>query len=256
MVTWFLPWVMKWDIRKEAVELAKGLSGRAELEPGQFDAVNDIITRVYQVTRDHKAIGQTTLEFDRQCSDAAVEGIFRAGKSIDFNDSTVIEIGDAVAIAGKLTAVQASNTLLGDEIAAPAGFSPIEESREIILTNRALSGREIGEIHDHATIETRHGVFLTSVKRMGRELPLLNKLTLKTGDELHFTGSTADLDRVQSKIGYKISAAAVTDFIFFGLGMVVGMLIGMVAFKIWGVPISIGSGGGCLLSGLLFDRSE
>jgi putative transport protein len=26
----------------------------------------------------------------------------------------------------------------------------------------------------------------------------------------------------------------------------------MLAFKIWGVPISIGSGGGCLLSGLLF----
>jgi AspT/YidE/YbjL antiporter-like protein len=65
MVTWFLPMVMRWDIRKEAVELAKSLTGRAELEPGQFDAVNDIITRVYQVTRDRKAIGQTTLELDR-----------------------------------------------------------------------------------------------------------------------------------------------------------------------------------------------
>lgn len=252
MVTWFLPLIMRWDVRKEAVELAKGLSGRAELEPGQFDAVNDIITRVYQVTRDHKAIGQTTLELDRQLSDAAVEGIYRGGKSIDFDDSTVIELGDAVAMTGKLGAVQASNEFLGDEVVAPAGFSAIEESREIILTNRALSGREIGEIHDHATIETRHGVFLTAAKRMGRDLPLLNKLQLKTGDELHFTGSTADLDRVQSKIGYKISAAAATDFIFFGIGMVIGMLIGMVAFKIWGVPISIGSGGGCLLSGLLF----
>jgi putative transport protein len=72
------------------------------------------------------------------------------------------------------------------------GFSVVEESREIILTNRALSGREIGEIHDHATVEARHGVFLTAAKRMGRDLPLLNKLTLKTGDELHFTGSTVD----------------------------------------------------------------
>src|ERR1700733_12947997 len=58
MVTWFLPLIMRWNIRKEAVELAKNLSGgRAELEPGQFDAVNDIITRVYQVTRDRRAIG-------------------------------------------------------------------------------------------------------------------------------------------------------------------------------------------------------
>jgi putative transport protein len=155
-------------------------------------------------------------------------------------------------MTGTLGAVEASYALLGDEIVAPPGFSVIEESREIILTNRVLSGRDISEIHDHATIETRHGVFLTAVKRMGRELPLLNKLQLRTGDELHFTGSTADLDRVQSKIGYKISAAAATDFIFFGFGMVVGLLLGMVGFKIWGVPISIGSGGGCLLSGLLF----
>jgi len=253
MVTWFLPLIMRWNIRNEAVELAKNLSGgRAELEPGQFDAVNDIITRVYQVTRDHKAIGQTALQLNKQFSDAAVEGIWRGGKSIDFDDTTVIESGDAVAITGTLSAVQASNTALGDEIVAPDGFSAIEESREIILTNRALSDREIGEIHDHVNVETRHGVFLTSVKRMGRDLPLLNKLKLKTGDELHFTGSTVDLDRVQSKIGYKISAAAATDFIFFGIGMVIGILIGMIAFKIWGVPISIGSGGGCLLSGLLF----
>ena len=89
----------------------KPVRRRAELEPGQFDAVNDIITRVYQVTRDHKAIGQTTLELDRQFSDAAVEGIYRGGKSIDFDDTTVIQLGDAVAMTGKLTAVQASNAV-------------------------------------------------------------------------------------------------------------------------------------------------
>ena len=87
---------------------------------------------------------------------------------------------------------------------------------------------------------------------MGLDLPLLDKLQLKRGDELHFTGSPADLNRVQSKIGYKITAAAVTDFIFFGIGMLIGMLLGLIQFKIWGIPISIGSGGGCLLSGLFF----
>jgi putative transport protein len=253
MVTWFLPLIMRWNVREEAVELAKDLSGgHAELEPGQFNAVNDIITRVYEVTRDRLAIGQTAMQLNKQFSDAAVEGIHRGGKSIDFDDTTLIELGDAVAITGTLSAVQASNVILGKEIVAPDGFSVIEESREIILTNRELNDRAIGEIHDHVNVETRHGVFLTAVKRMGRDLPLLNKLKLKTGDELHFTGSTVDLDRVQSQIGYKISAAAATDFIFFGIGMVVGILIGMIAFKIWGVPISIGSGGGCLLSGLMF----
>jgi putative transport protein len=34
--------------------------------------------------------------------------------------------------------------------------------------------------------------------------------------------------------------------------MLLGMLIGMIEFRIWGIPISIGNGGGCLLSGLAF----
>lgn len=253
MVTWFLPMVMRWDIRREAVALAKNLSGgRAEFEPGQFDAIEALVTRVYQVTGETEAAGQAAAQMNARFSDAAVEGIYRGGAANDFGDSTVIEAGDAVAITGTLAAVRSSAPLLGLEITPPAGFSVVEESREIILTNRALSGREIGEIHDHTSPELRHGVFLTSVKRMGHALPLLDKLTLKTGDELHFTGRTADLDRVQAKIGYKINAAAVTDFVFFGIGMIVGILIGLISFKVLGVPVSIGSGGGCLLSGLLF----
>jgi putative transport protein len=253
MVSWFLPMIMKWDIRKEAVKLANVMSGgRAELEPGQFNAVRDIATRIYEVTEDSKAIGKTALALDKELCDAAVEADFRGGSAIDLTDATTLQAGDRIAITGKVDAMKSTNDLFSHEVTAPAGLSLIEENREIILTNRSLSGREIGEIHDHTAIETRHGVFLTAVKRMGRDLPLLNKLQLKTGDELHFTGRPADLDRVQSKIGYKITAAAVTDFIFFGIGMLVGILIGMIEFKLWGVPVSIGSGGGCLLSGLLF----
>ncbi len=43
MVSWFLPMVMKWNIRLEAVKLATLMSGgRAELDPGQFNAVRGI----------------------------------------------------------------------------------------------------------------------------------------------------------------------------------------------------------------------
>lgn len=253
MVSWFLPIVMKWDIRTEAVKLANAMAGgHAELEPGQFNAIRDIATRVYEIDANSKAIGKTALELDKELSDAAVEALFRNGCTIDLADATIIQIGDRVALTGRVDVLKNSSDHLGYEVGAPNGFSLVEENREMILTNRALDGREVGEIHDHTNVETRRGIFLTAVKRMGRDLPLLNKLQLKTGDELHFTGSPADLNRVQSKIGYKISAAAVTDFIFFGIGMLVGTLIGMIQFKLWGVPVSIGSGGGCLLSGLAF----
>ena len=253
MVTWFIPAVMGWDIRGEAVKLAKAMAGgKAELEPGQFAAIRGIATRVYAIEAGSNAIGKTAIEIDRLLIDASVEVVLRGGKTLELTDSTAMLAGDVLAVTGTTVAMQTAVTLIGREIAAPDGFELVEESRELILTNRALSGRNLSDIHDEATIETRHGVFLTSAKRMGQDLPLWPKLQLKTGDELHFTGGIGDLDRVQAKIGYKIGTAAIADFIFFGIGMSIGMLIGMVQFKLWGIPISIGSGGGCLLSGLAF----
>jgi putative transport protein len=245
--------VMKWDIRAEAIKLAAQLSGgRGELDPGQFNAMSPIATRIYEVAADSKAVDLSVLAIDRQLSDASVEAVYREGKTLDLIDGLDLAVGDRVAITGKIDSLPTASPLFGREVTPPNGLVLVQENREIILTNRALSGRTIADIHDHANIETRHGVFLTAVKRMGLDLPILDKLALKRGDELHFTGSPADLNRVQGKIGYKITAAAVTDFIFFGIGMLLGILIGMIQFKIWGIPISIGSGGGCLLSGLFF----
>ncbi len=253
MVSWFLPMIMKWNIRDEAVKLATVMSGgHAQLEPGQFNAIRTIDTRNYEIATDSTVVGKTALMIDKELSNAAVEAIFRDGKTLELADTTIIKVGDIVAITGTIEVMETISGFFGKEVTAPQGLLLVQENREIILTNRALSGREVGEIHDHANVETRHGVFLAAVKRMGRDLPLLNKLQVKSGDELHFIGSPVDLDRVQSKIGYKITAAQVTDFIFFGIGMLIGMLVGMIEFKIFGIPISVGSGGGCLLSGLMF----
>ena len=253
VVTWFLPMVMKWDIRQEALKLAKAMSGgRAELEPGQFNALGPIDTRVYRIAQASTAVGKTALAIDNELVDGAVEAIYRNGRVVDFAETGLVQIGDDIAVTGKINVMGTAAGFLGPEVVAPDDLAVVLENREIILTNRALTSRGIGQMHDEINVATRHGVFLTAVKRMGRDLPLLSKLQLKTGDELHFIGSPVDLNRVQDKIGYKITAASVTDFIFFGAGMVLGMLIGLISFSLWGVPVSIGSGGGCLLSGLLF----
>ena len=253
MVSWFLPLIMKWNIRQEAVKLADRLSGgHAELDPGQFNAAQQIATRIYEISTGSKAVGKTVLSIDQDFFDASVEAVYREGKALELTDPTIVQAGDHVAITGAIPVMETAGSLFGREITAANGLLLVQEHREIILTNRALNNRQVGEIREHTKVETRHGVFLTAVKRMGLELPVLDKLQLKRGDELHFTGSPADLNRVQSKIGYKITAAAATDFIFFGIGMLIGLLVGLIQFKIWGIPISIGSGGGCLLSGLFF----
>ena len=253
MVSWFFPFIMKWDVRQEALKLAKQLSGgHSELEPGQFNAVRGIATRIYEVAQNSKAVGKTALAIDKELSDPSLEAIFREGKTLELTDATIIQAGDRIAITGMIKVLESASGFFGHDVPAPDGLLVVLESREVMLANRAFNDLQVGTIYDRVNVDTRHGVFLTAVKRMGLDLPLLNKLELKIGDELHFTGSPADLNRVQSKIGYKITAATGADFIFFGIGMLIGITIGMIQFRIWGIPMSIGSGGGCLLSGLFF----
>jgi len=177
MVSWFLPMIMKWNIREEAVKLATLMSGgHAQLDPGQFNAIRTIDTRSYTITSDSKAVGKTALMLDKELSNAAVEAIFRDGKTLELTDATTINAGDNITITGTIEVMENVSGFLGKEAAAPQGLLLVQENREIILTNRTLDGREVGEIHDHANVETRHGVFLTAVKRMGLDLPLLHKL--------------------------------------------------------------------------------
>ncbi|WP_419907588.1 aspartate-alanine antiporter [Hoeflea sp.] len=253
IVTWFLPMVMRWDVRKEAVKLARELSGgKAQLEPGQFNAVRKVNTRLYTVSADSKAAGKTALAIDQDLQDAAVESVLRNGDELAASDDTVVQAGDTIAVTGIVTVMKDVAAYFGPESKAPDQFQLVEEQREIIVTKPQFIGKTIGEMHDELGVQTRHGVYLVSARRMGRDLPNLQGLELHKGDELLFTGAPKDLDRVQSLIGYKITAAAVTDFVFFGVGMALGILVGMIEFKVAGIPVTIGTGGGCLLSGLLF----
>ncbi len=253
MATWFFPTIMKWDIRQEALKRAKEMAGGgAVLEPGQFNAARSVVTRFYRIGDDSKALGKGVIETDRELSDAAIEAVIRDGEALALSDDTRIAAGDVVGVTGKLSIMTSSAGYLGAEAEAPRGFELVEESRDIVLTNRAYIGREVQDVHDSLGIETRHGVFLVSARRLGHELPLLPKLELRRGDELRYIGAPKDLDRVQKALGYKISAAAITDFIFFGLGLAVGYLVGLIEVDLGGVPVTVGTGGGCLLSGLLF----
>ncbi|MET1413790.1 aspartate-alanine antiporter [Roseibium sp. HPY-6] len=252
MVTWFFPTVMRWDIRKEALKLAEKMSGgAAELEPGQFNAARRIDTRFFQLNAGSNWLGKSAQDLDNSIDDAALEAVLRSGSEIHLDDAAFQE-GDVIALTGLVSALDSQAAQLGVETEAPDGYRLVLENRHIVLTNPDYAGNRLKGIHDHTKSNALRDVFVTGVNRMGRELPLLPDLEIHKGDELQLTGSPRDLNKVQKSLGYPISSAAVTDFIFFGMGMTLGLLTGLIEFRIGGVPVSVGSGGGCLLSGLLF----
>ncbi|MEZ2348389.1 hypothetical protein [Terriglobus sp. RCC_193] len=65
-------------------------------------------------------------------------------------------------------------------------------------------------------------------------------------------GLRSAITRVARELGYVVTPTSKTDFVYLGLGIVAGMLLGRITFRFGGVPVGFGTGGGCLLSGLLF----
>ena len=60
------------------------------------------------------------------------------------------------------------------------------------------------------------------------------------------------MQRVAAQIGTILVPSIKTDLIFHSLGVALGLLIGLGVVHLGSIPLTLGSGGGALLSGLLF----
>lgn len=253
LISWFLPMIRKWDVRAEAVKLAATFSGgHPELEDGQFNGMRTIITRCYRVDASSPLVNRHVVDMDKELDPASIDSVVRDGKQVEATPSTSIHDGDLVVVTGTRASLDSLNTRLGSEVEPPDGLVEVEESRDIVLTNRSLVGATIGDLHQKLNEQSTYGIFFSGVHRAGKALPTLTQIDLNRGDEITVVGRPADIDRAQKQLGYAIPAGAVTDFVFFGLGIALGMLIGSIEIPLFGISVSIGTGGGCLISGLVF----
>ncbi|MFA0657162.1 aspartate-alanine antiporter [Vibrio sp. 10N.222.49.C12] len=253
MVTWVFPTLMKWDIRSEAIKMAEANSdGNAELGAGEFNAMTKLETRAFEIKAESKVNGLTLAQINQDSIDACIEVIERDGKAIEADKFTKLQQGDVLVITGTRKAIgQLKSDSVGSEVVLPEEYEVIEENRQLIADNKQLIGRTLGQIKSEANKGTYRGVYVTDYLREGVSIPVHADLVVKKNDVIQLTGSPSDINRVQGSIGKPMNSATMTDFIVLGMGMVLGLLIGLINFKIAGIPVTIGSGAGCLVSGLI-----
>jgi AspT/YidE/YbjL antiporter-like protein len=75
---------------------------------------------------------------------------------------------------------------------------------------------------------------------------------VEIGDVARVAGAPSDVDRVSARIGYPVPPADKTDFLYFGLGLLSGFAVGMLGVPFRGASLGLGTGGGCLIAGLVF----
>ena len=249
----FIPILMKWDIRAEAKKLAVKLGGSKEMVEGEFDPIKRVDTRVFKISKTSKYLSKTIQNFETDLnSKLTVELVISDGKNLESKADLQIKEGDILFVTGLITAFSKAGNMLGEEISEfGANIDFTEEERHIILSNKKLHGKTLAEIREKLGLTKTHGVYINSIVRMSHELSVLDNTEIHAGDEITLVGKKKDLDRIEKEIGYKPTSINSTDFIVFGLGMVVGYLIGEINFDINGTNVALGSGLGCLVSGLI-----
>lgn len=247
--TQIAPLILKSDLRKEAQELARKL-GSTDDEDDQAEGLPVFVGRAF---RAGPAAGQTVGEFEKSRNWAiALERVQRADDILETPADFLLEPDDIVFVRGRRNAVIAVRDRLGDEVPVPQGTSFALTTRDVVLVRKEAFGRQIRQLRQMATPELQRGIFISSVRRMGQHIPALSGTILQQGDIVTLYGPEQAVARAAGELGRALPPGEKTDFIFLGLGIVLGLLIGQLNFRIGALELTLGSGGGALISGLAF----
>jgi aspartate-alanine antiporter len=245
-----LPKLMGRSIRDDAIAAETAMqAGVKVLGPDQEEAAPSLVGRIYQLTSDPQRT-VADIENANPATTITIERVKRDGKFVEVSPTLVLRRGDCVLTVGRRDAVVASAPLLGKEVDAVDGMELTLNKREIVLTNKDFGGKTVDQIRQATAGGVRHGIFVVQLSRMGQVLPMKPDTVVQVGDLVSIFGAEQDVKRVASLVGDVIVPSAKTDFVYLGAGLVVGLLVGLLSVKIGAIPLTLGAGGGALLSGL------
>ncbi|CAN7215433.1 aspartate-alanine antiporter family protein [Caballeronia sp. LjRoot34] len=275
-----LPKFMGQGLKEAAAEAEKSLLGGTVAHgAGQTAAMPELVGRAYRVTGGggaaeraggadagglaikaasgevgvSGAAGRTVAEIELAESDMiTIERIRRAGKAVEPRPDVMLQVDDIVLVVGRREVMVTAASNIGEEVADTDGISVVMQNRQGVFTRKGMNHMTIAAVRTTVDRDLRHGVFVQEIRRADQPLPILPETQLEHGDVITFYGSPQDTKRAVDAAGYELPITNKTDFIYMGVGIVLGLLIGLIVVNVGGVPLTLGSGGGCLLAGLLF----
>ncbi|KEH10642.1 hypothetical protein GY15_30340 [Delftia sp. 670] len=116
--------------------------------------------------------------------------------------------------------------------------------RDVAISNNQYLNRSVKDILDSLSQEFKHGVYAVALMRAGTPVPIAPATMVMPGDVVTLFGTPQDVQKAAQSVGPIIVPSDKTDFVFHGLGITVGLLIGLLVLRLGSIPITLGSGGG------------
>ena len=252
---WFLssigPKILRVDMAAAGKELEKTVGVRST-EPGVGSAYRPVTARAYQV-ENSSVIGRSVSEVSTLLgvSDAFVMSVRQDGAVVDANNGTVLKTGATVAIAGNMQAILAAGKALGPEVQDAEVLSFPTEQLDIVVTKKNAANQTIKHLRDMELARFGRSVFVSKLTRDGQELKPSPDVQLRHHDVLTLLGARKDVEEAAKSLGYADRASAKSDIAFMSVAVVIGSLLGAVTIRLGGIPLSLSTSVGTLISGLV-----
>lgn len=243
------PLLLRINLKESAKALAKTM-GAEDADEHYEEGLPSLVGRAF---RAGPAARSTVGDFERtHRSFITVEKVMRGDQLLDASPEMLIEPDDVVLLIGRRSAMIAARAHLGAEVPVQEDATVAVMSRDVVLLNRAIFGLSIVQLRDLANAQAQRGVFISAIRRLNHKIPILPGTTLAEGDIITLYGSEHAIVEAAEKIGRLLPATEATDYVFLGLGIVAGLLIGGLGLHVGSFFLSLGTGGGALVAGLVF----
>ena len=157
--------------------------------------------------------------------------------------------GDHVVMVGDPASIKETAPLVGEIL-----DHNLEDDRSdlaferIVVSNPDVAGRSVCELN----VTKRFGAVITRVRRGDLDLLARDDLDLQLGDHVAVVVPTDELDDVAEWLGDSERRVAEVDGMAFGIGLVLGLLLGIVSFPLpGGQGFQLGAAAGPLIVGML-----
>ena len=211
------------------------------------------VVRAFVVQPNSKVDGLRAAEAEALIPDARVFvlRLRRDGKMQEATADTVLRKGDVVALAGPREVIVGLTGAGAKEIDDAELLNVPVEGIDVYVTNKAVDGKTLAEL---AQRPSARGVFLRKITRGATavSIPILPNTQINRGDILTLIGRTQDTAAAAKDLGVPDRPTDVADVAFIGGAITVGALVGALVWKVAGVPLTLSTAGGALISGIVF----
>ena len=238
----------KWwgvDARKSAKEYEEKF-GVPNLDDVGLSGYRPGGLRAYRL-ENRQTAGKSIAQFRQTYPQYRILNIVRGGEALGASPDLVMQVGDVVALGGRLEDLTANMGLLGPEVHdAKALAIPLDQA-EILVTAKGVVGKALKEFRQE---DFAGQMQVVRMERGGVPFPVGAETKLQRFDVIFVAGLKSAVEKVAAVLGRAARPSTGTDLLTLSVGMVLGLLIGGINIPVGSFQVGLGNAGGLLLSGI------